>query len=67
MFLVKISSNLQLLDHSTIHKSLQKDEDDIYDFLCMILSSEVDMEKILQLQGEDAQCFLDVIQSVSQF
>ncbi|KAJ7442152.1 hypothetical protein B0H11DRAFT_2094674, partial [Mycena galericulata] len=61
--LLEISSEIGLLDDLNLRKALNADERSIATLLVSIFDSKSDDEAVLRLEGDSAQCFLDVVQN----
>ncbi|KAF7347164.1 PINc domain-containing protein [Mycena venus] len=61
--LLELASDLGLANDLRLRTALRKDEERIATFLLSILTSKSAEEAVLRLEGDPAQCFLDVVQS----
>ncbi|KAF7340969.1 Kinase-like protein [Mycena sanguinolenta] len=61
--LLELSDDLGLTSDSKLRMALRKDEERIATFLVSIFASKSSEDDVLRLEGDSAQCFLDVLQS----
>jgi hypothetical protein len=62
---VQIVEALDLSDDPRVRKALREDESDLADILHTISQADDDRRAVLNLEGDEAQQFLDVVQDVS--
>ncbi|KAJ7577050.1 kinase-like domain-containing protein [Mycena floridula] len=62
--LIQLAAALNISDESRVRKALQEDEAELAEILHEISASAVDKQAVLQLEDDDAQKFLDVVQSI---
>jgi hypothetical protein len=60
----KVASEIGVSDDPVLRDVLHKDEAYIFQALNRISQSEADQKAVLRLQGDDARCFLNLIQMV---
>ncbi|KAF7340963.1 Kinase-like protein [Mycena sanguinolenta] len=61
--LLELSGDLGLTSDSKLRMALRKDEERIATFLVSIFASKSLENDVLRLEGDSAQCFLDVVQN----
>ncbi|KAF7370865.1 Kinase-like protein [Mycena sanguinolenta] len=59
---LELSNRLELTNDPNLRTAIRADEERIASFLVSILSSKSDEERVLRLEGDSAQHFLDVVQ-----
>ncbi|KAF7373410.1 Kinase-like protein [Mycena sanguinolenta] len=62
--LLELSSKLDLENDPRIRAALRADEERIAAFIVSLLDSKYALDGVLDLEGNSAQCFLDVVQDV---
>jgi hypothetical protein len=62
--LVQLSSKLGLTNNPRLRAAQRKDDQRIAAVLVSIFNSKFEEAVVLALEGDSAQCFLDVVQSV---
>lgn len=62
--LLMLASDLSMSDDPDLRQAVQRDEQQIMEYLRDILLSDSDRKAVLDLEGEDAQWFMDLIQEV---
>ncbi|KAJ7226924.1 kinase-like domain-containing protein [Mycena pura] len=59
---LELAAKVQLTNNPKLRAALRADEERIAAFLVSIFSSKSEEETVLRLEGDSAQCFLDVVQ-----
>lgn len=62
---MKISSQLEVFDHPDVRQAIRTDDEHISAALMSIITSPIQKDIALRLEGADAQVFLDLIHNVS--
>lgn len=63
LILTKLSSDMRMSDRPELREALEKDEEYIFGSLSQIIILNEERSAVLRFDEDDAQCFLDLIQT----